>query len=66
MTGVDQKNSRTQKQTDRDFDITLTRWGPDYADPTTYLTLMTKGHYFNYGDFKTLFAIYFIVDLFIL
>ncbi len=51
MTGVDQKNSRTQKQTDRDFDITLTRWGPDYADPTTYLTLMTKGHYFNYGDF---------------
>lgn len=51
MEGVDQKNSRTQKQTDRDFDITLTRWGPDYADPTTYLTLMTKGHYFNYGDY---------------
>lgn len=54
MEGVDQKNSRTQKQSDRDFDITLTRWGPDYADPTTYLTLMTyygDPHYFNYGDY---------------
>lgn len=55
MEGVDQKNARTQKQSDRDFDITLTRWGPDYADPTTYLALMTnydKAHFFNYGDYN--------------
>ncbi|MCD8018656.1 MAG: peptide ABC transporter substrate-binding protein [Clostridiales bacterium] len=38
-----------------DFDICLTRWGPDYSDPTTYLNSMEKsqwtsnnyGHYYN-------------------
>ena len=27
-----------------DFDISLTRWGPDYADPTTYLNLLLTGN----------------------
>ncbi len=51
MTGVEKK-VRTTKQQDGDFDITLTRWGPDYADPTTYLTLLTTGHFFNYGNWS--------------
>lgn len=51
MTGVE-KQTRTQKQEDGEFEVTLTRWGPDYADPTTYLTLMTDGHFFNYGKWS--------------
>ena len=27
------------KQKKGDFDLSVTRWGPDYGDPTTYLTL---------------------------
>ncbi|MCD8020345.1 MAG: peptide ABC transporter substrate-binding protein [Clostridiales bacterium] len=40
---------------DGDFDICLTRWGPDYSDSTTYLNNLEKsqwtsnnyGHYYN-------------------
>lgn len=39
------------KQKNRDFDIACTRWGPDYGDPTTYLTLMLTGNSNNYGDY---------------
>lgn len=48
MKGVEKK-TRTTLQQEGNFQVTLTRWGPDYADPTTYLTLLTDGHYFNYG-----------------
>ncbi len=48
MNGVEKK-TRTTLQQEGKFAVTLTRWGPDYADPTTYLTLLTDGHYFNYG-----------------
>ncbi len=46
-----EKNNRIEMQKSRDFDISLTRWGPDYADPTTYLYLMTTGNSYNYGDY---------------
>lgn len=49
LTGVE-KETRTQRQEDGDFQVTLTRWGPDYADPTTYLALMGD-NFFNYGKF---------------
>lgn len=32
-----------------DFEMGLTRWGPDYADPTTYLNMWTTGNNNNYG-----------------
>ncbi len=32
-----------------DYEIGLTRWGPDYADPTTYLNMWTTGNNNNYG-----------------
>ncbi len=35
------KKSRLQYIRERDYDISLTRWGPDYADPMTYLDLWT-------------------------
>ena len=34
------------------FDFALTRWGPDYADPTTYLNLMSTGNNNNYGKYS--------------
>nr|WP_029072752.1 peptide ABC transporter substrate-binding protein [Kandleria vitulina] len=34
------------------FDLALTRWGPDYADPTTYLNLMSTGNANNYGKYE--------------
>lgn len=46
-----EKNNRIEMQKKRETDITLTRWGPDYADPTTYLNLMLKGNSYNYGDY---------------
>lgn len=48
-----EKNNRIEMQKSRDFDISLTRWGPDYADPTTYLYLMTTGNSYNYGDYSS-------------
>lgn len=32
-----------------DYDIGLCRWGPDYADPLTYMDLWTDGYTHNYG-----------------
>lgn len=46
-----EKENRIELQKQRDFDIVLTRWGPDYADPTTYLNLMITGNSYNYGDY---------------
>ena len=48
-----EKNNRIEMQKARDFEISLTRWGPDYADPTTYLYLMTTGNSYNYGDYTS-------------
>lgn len=41
------------KQKNGDFDICCTRWGPDYADPTTYLTLAITGNSNNYGNYSS-------------
>lgn len=35
------KKSRLQYIRERNYDLSLTRWGPDYADPMTYLDLWT-------------------------
>lgn len=35
------KNARLDDMENHDFDIAITRWGPDYADPMTYLTLFS-------------------------
>lgn len=47
-----EKNNRIEMQKAGDFDISLTRWGPDYADPTTYLYLMSTGNSYNYGGYS--------------
>ncbi len=48
-----EKENRIEKQKAGDFDMVLTRWGPDYADPTTYLNLMLTGNSYNYGKYSS-------------
>lgn len=45
----DRVNNREPKG---DFQISVTRWGPDYADPTTYLNLCETGNTFNRGGYS--------------
>jgi oligopeptide transport system substrate-binding protein len=62
LNGINFSLNATQKkarindyQKSGNFDLSLTRWGPDFADPTTYLNNMEKsqwtnnnyGHYYN-------------------
>lgn len=55
------KANRIEMAKAGDFEIQLTRWGPDYADPTTYLNLLLSYNAYNYGgyaneDFDALIA----------
>ena len=40
------------KQENGDYDICTTRWGPDYGDPTTYLTMGITNNGNNYGKWS--------------
>ena len=40
------------KQKNGDFDLAMTRWGPDYGDPTTYLTIALSTNSNNYGKWS--------------
>ena len=40
------------KQKNGDFDLAVTRWGPDYGDPTTYLTIALSTNSNNYGKWS--------------
>ena len=44
------KKSRTELMQNREYQLGLTRWGPDYADPMTYLDMWTTGSTYNYGE----------------
>ena len=46
---VEPKKQRVQDLQDGNFEIGLTRWGPDYADPMTYLGMWVTGNSNNYG-----------------
>ncbi|HEX3077694.1 MAG TPA: peptide ABC transporter substrate-binding protein [Lachnospiraceae bacterium] len=43
------KKNRVERMQAGDFDLGLTRWGPDYADPMTYLDMWSTGSPNNYG-----------------
>ncbi|WP_139902597.1 peptide ABC transporter substrate-binding protein [Clostridium thermarum] len=43
------KKNRVERMQAGDFEIGLTRWGPDYADPMTYLDMWTTDSPNNYG-----------------
>ena len=46
---VEPKKQRVQDMPDGNFQLGLTRWGPDYADPMTNLGMWVTGNSNNYG-----------------
>lgn len=46
------KKSRLQLMQQGEFDLGLTRWGPDYADPMTYFDMWTTGASYNFGNWS--------------
>ena len=49
---VEPKKQRIQDMQDGNFEVALTRWGPDYADPMTYLGMWGTGNSNNYGEWS--------------
>ena len=43
------KKNRVERMQEGTFELGLTRWGPDYADPMTYLDMWTTDNPNNYG-----------------
>ncbi len=46
---IEPKKQRVQDLQDGNFQLGLTRWGPDYADPMTYLGMWVTNNSNNYG-----------------
>lgn len=46
---VEPKKQRVEDIQSGNYEVCLTRWGPDYADPMTYLNMWTTGCSNNYG-----------------
>ena len=47
------KKERLSLMNDKDYQVALTRWGPDYADPQTYLDLFSSTTpTYNYGAYE--------------
>lgn len=46
---VEPKKQRVEDMQNGNFQLGLTRWGPDYADPMTYLGMWITGNSNNYG-----------------
>ena len=46
---VEPKKQRVEDMQDGNFEVALTRWGPDYADPMTYLGMWVTDNSNNYG-----------------
>ncbi len=49
---VEPKKQRVQDMQDGNFELGLTRWGPDYADPMTYLGMWVTKNSNNYGGWS--------------
>ena len=46
---IEPKKQRVEDMQNGDFELGLTRWGPDYADPMTYLGMWITDNANNYG-----------------
>ena len=47
------KKSRIQDMQNDNYTVALHRWGPDYADPQTYMDLFITGASNNYGHYES-------------
>ena len=46
------KKNRLELMRAGDYQLGITRWGPDYADPTTYLDMFITGNANNYPNYS--------------
>ena len=46
------KKNRVERMQKGEFEVGLTRWGPDYSDPMTYLDMWVTGSSNNYGSWS--------------
>ncbi|MDR3086310.1 MAG: peptide ABC transporter substrate-binding protein [Christensenellaceae bacterium] len=46
------KKNRVERMAAHDYELALTRWGPDYSDATTFLDLFLTGSTYNYGSWS--------------
>ena len=51
MVATVKKDRIYNREANGNFQVVCTRWGPDYADPTTYLNLANTGNSNNYGKY---------------
>ena len=51
MVATVKKDRIYNREANGNFQVVCTRWGPDYADPTTYLNLATTDNSNNYGKY---------------
>ena len=49
---VEPKKQRVEDIQDGNYQVCLTRWGPDYADPMTYLNMWITDNNNNYGKWS--------------
>lgn len=52
MSATTKQDRIYNRQANGNYDICVTRWGPDYADPTTYLNLCISDNANNYGKYE--------------
>lgn len=45
--------TRLQRQSQKDFQMVVSGWSADYADPTNFLDLMTSSNSYDYGSYKS-------------
>ena len=49
---IEPKKQRVEDMQNGNFELGLTRWGPDYADPMTYLNMWITDNNNNYGKWS--------------
>ena len=52
MVATVKKDRIYNRQANGNYQIACTRWGPDYADPTTFLNVLTSTNSNNYGKWE--------------
>ena len=51
MVATVKKDRIYNREANGNFQVVCTRWGPDYADPTTFLNVLTSTNSNNYGKY---------------
>ena len=52
MVATVKKDRIYNREASGNFQIACTRWGPDYADPTTFLNVLASSNSNNYGKWE--------------